>query len=109
MSAAKIALCLVRRANRDGHCMRTFEVPAIGACMLVEKTEEHLELFGTEGQAVVYFESVAEMTEKARWLLSHEQERDRLREAAYRLIGEGKQTYRDRLQFIIQSLRAVAI
>ena len=30
ISGARIALCLVRRSNRDGHCMRTFEVPAAG-------------------------------------------------------------------------------
>ena len=47
-AAAKIALCLVRRANRDGHVMRSFEIPAIGACMLVEDTEEHREIFGPD-------------------------------------------------------------
>src|SRR5690242_14840809 len=31
IAAAKVALCLVRRANRDGTCMRTFELAAIGA------------------------------------------------------------------------------
>jgi hypothetical protein len=46
---ARIALCLVRRSNRDGHCMRTFEVPAVGGCMLKEDTEEHREILGREG------------------------------------------------------------
>lgn len=27
ISGARIASCLVQRSNRDGHCMRTFEVP----------------------------------------------------------------------------------
>jgi len=31
-AAAKVALCLVRRANRDGHVMRTFEIAATGTC-----------------------------------------------------------------------------
>jgi spore maturation protein CgeB len=103
VAAAKVALCLVRRANRDGHCMRTFEVPAIGACMLVEKTPEHQELFGPDGRAVLYFDSIPEMVEKARWLLENELERNRLRETAHRLICDGDHTYRDRLLFMVKS------
>jgi hypothetical protein len=102
VAAAKVVLCLVRRANRDGTCMRTFEVPAVGACMLVEKTDEHIELFGPEGQAVLYFDSVPEMIQKTRWLLEHEMERNRLKDAAHRLIVNGRHTYRDRLAAIIQ-------
>ena len=109
ISAAKIALCLVRRANRDGHCMRSFEAPAIGACMLVEKTEEHVELFGPEGRAVIYFESIPEMTEKAHWLLDRDAERNRLREAAHRLVCEGNHTYKDRLRSILVSARLASV
>jgi spore maturation protein CgeB len=36
--AAKVNLCLVRRANRDGHVMRSFEIAAAGGCMLAEDT-----------------------------------------------------------------------
>jgi spore maturation protein CgeB len=102
VAAAKVVLCLVRRANRDGTCMRTFEVPAVGACMLVEKTGEHLDLFGPEGQAVLYFDNIPEMIEKTRWLLDHPTERERLNAAAHRLIVGGEHTYRDRLAAIIQ-------
>jgi spore maturation protein CgeB len=95
--AAKIALCLVRRANRDGHVMRSFEIPAIGACMLTEDTEEHRQIFGADGESVVYFRSVAEMIEKARWLLERPAERQRLAAAAHARIVEGRNTYQDRL------------
>jgi hypothetical protein len=66
ISGAKISLCLVRRANRDGHVMRTFELPAIGACMLIEDTAEHREIFGKDGAAVCYFSNPDEMIERAR-------------------------------------------
>ncbi|HWF11060.1 MAG TPA: glycosyltransferase [Bryobacteraceae bacterium] len=102
VAAAKVVLCLVRRANRDGTCMRSFEAPAMGACMLTEKTEEHLDLFGPEGQTVLYFESIGEMIEKARWLVEHEAERRRLKAAAHRLISEGRHTYQDRLATIVE-------
>jgi spore maturation protein CgeB len=97
IGGAKVALCLVRRANRDGHCMRTFEVPAIGACMLTEDTEEHREIFGADGKAIIYFRSISEMIERLRWLLDHDEERQRLAQAAHRLIVNGQHTYKDRL------------
>jgi len=96
-AAAKIALCLVRRANRDGHVMRSFEIPAIGACMLVENTEEHREIFGPDEESVVYFRSIPEMIEKARWLLDRPAQRQKLAAAAQARIAAGCHTYRDRL------------
>ncbi len=99
----KIALCLVRRANRDGNSMRTFEVPAVGACMLAEETQEHREIFGEEGQAVVYFRTIEEMLKKTTWLLAHEQERQKLAQNVHWLICQGGHTYKDRLQTILKT------
>ena len=93
----KVSLCLVRRANRDGHVMRSFEIPAMGGCMLTEDTPEHREIFGVEGEAVVYFQTIDEMIARLRWLLDHPDERQRLATAAHRLITGGQHTYRDRL------------
>jgi spore maturation protein CgeB len=94
---ARIALCLVRRANRDGHVMRSLEIPAMGGCMLAESTAEHRDLFGEEGHAVLYFQDIPELIRKARWLLDHPEERQRLRTAVHRRITSGGHTYRDRL------------
>jgi hypothetical protein len=104
IAAAKVALCLVRRANRDGTCMRTFELAAIGAAMLVEKTDEHLELFGPDGRTVVYFETIPEMVERARALVADPAGRARLKQAAHRLIVEGGHAYRDRLASILNRM-----
>lgn len=97
VGGAKVTLCLVRRANRDGHVMRTFEAPAMGACMLVEATSEHYELLGEEGEAALYFGSVSEMAEKARWLVVHSDARARLAAAAHARIGTDQHAYRARL------------
>ena len=78
--------------------MRTFEVPAVGAALLMENTDEHRDLFGPEGQAALYFDHIPEMTEKARWLLDHDEERKRMAEAARRIVIEGAHTYHDRLR-----------
>jgi spore maturation protein CgeB len=100
----KVALCMVRRANRDGHAMRTFELPATGACMLTEFTEEHREIFGEEGGTVLYFRTIAEMLDKAAWLIGNPTERRRLALAAHDLITRGGHTYRDRMLTILNGM-----
>lgn len=99
---AKVALCLVRRANRDGHVMRTFEIPAIGTCMLAEDTEEHRDIFGPDRDAVAYFRTVPEMIAKLRWLLAEDDERQRLAERAHDLIVGRGNTYKDRLSSMVR-------
>jgi spore maturation protein CgeB len=102
IGGAKVALCLVRRANRDGLAMRSFEVPAIGACMLVEDTEEHREIFGAPDRAVAYFRNLDDMVRTLRRLLVDPVERGRLASEAHRLIVEGGHTYRDRLRRMLE-------
>jgi hypothetical protein len=95
--AAKVNLCLVRRANRDGHVMRSFEIAALGGCMLAEDTAEHREIFGLDGEAVVYFRTPREAADRACALLAEPAERARLSEAVRARISGGAHTYRDRL------------
>lgn len=103
MAASKLALCLVRRQNRDGHCMRSFEVPAFGACPLVERTPEHEELFGADGRAAVaYFDDIDQMVATARRLLADEPERLRLANAAHALITGHDHAYSHRLLRIVE-------
>jgi spore maturation protein CgeB len=96
MQGARIALNLVRRANRDGHTMRTFEIPACGGFMLAERTKEHEELFA-EGREVAYFTSPAELVEKVGWYLRRQAARARIAAAGLGRIRSGGHAYRDRL------------
>jgi hypothetical protein len=102
LGGCKIAPCLVRRANRDGNAMRTFEIPACKAFMLAERTDEHLDLF-EEGKEMVCFSSAEEMVDKIRYYLVHDNERRQVAEAGYQKVTTGKHTYQDRL---IEILRA---
>ena len=105
-AAAKVSLCLVRRANRDGHVMRTYEMAACRSCMLVEDTVEHRAILGPDGECVVYFDSIPCMIQQARRLLADGQERDRLAQAAYRrIVVEGRNTYTDRLRTMLDHER----
>jgi hypothetical protein len=101
-AAAKVNLCLVRRANRDGHVMRSFEIAALGGCMLAEKTAEHQDIFGADGEAVVYFRTAREAAERARLLLADPAERVRLSQAVRARILTGGHSYRDRLVSILE-------
>jgi spore maturation protein CgeB len=104
-SAAKVNLCLVRRANRDGHVMRSFEIAAIGGCILAEDTAEHREIFGPDGEAVVYFRTPEEAAKCARTLLDAPAERARLSASVHARITAGAHTYRDRF---VTMLRVVS-
>jgi hypothetical protein len=100
--AAKVNLCLVRRANRDGHVMRSFEIAGLGGCMLAEDTAEHREIFGPDREAVVYFRTPREAAERARALLADPAERLRLSAAVWARVLRGAHTYRDRLTSILE-------
>lgn len=106
--AAKVNLCLVRRANRDGHVMRSFEMAALGACMVVEDTEEHRDIFGPEGECVVYFSDPHQAVAKIRMLLNQSAERRRLSLAVHARITSGGHTYTHRLQSMLQSAQELA-
>ena len=95
--AARVCLCLVRRANRDGNCMRTFEVPAMGGCMLAEATDDHQQLFGAEHDAVTYFATTDEAVEKTRSLVGDPARRQRLAQRVFDVVTTGGHTYADRL------------
>jgi spore maturation protein CgeB len=96
-AAAKVNLCLVRRSNRDGHVMRSFEIGAAGGCMLAEDTDEHREIFGPEGEAVIYFRHPEEAGLRARALVCNLSERTRLAASLHRRIIDGDHTYAHRL------------
>ena len=102
VSAAKINLCLVRRANRDGHVMRTFELAAMGACILAEKTIEHIEIFGEEFDCAAYFDTESSLTAKAKILLANPELRNQMAYNVKRKIATQHNTYAARLEQIFQ-------
>jgi spore maturation protein CgeB len=102
---AKVAIGMVRRANRDGNSMRTFELAAMGACCLMEATQDHLDLFGSEGESVLYFSSTESLVKKCKLLCADDELRARLRCSVRARIEVGH-TYRDRLLSFIGAIVA---
>lgn len=93
-AAAHVNICMVRAQNRDGHVMRSFEIAAVGATMLVQDTEDHRELFGDD---VVYFNTPRGLEARFRSLMADPELRASLAERVHRRITGGGHTYRDRL------------
>ncbi|MBV6501863.1 MAG: hypothetical protein CJBNEKGG_04393 [Prosthecobacter sp.] len=101
VASAGVNLCLVRRANRDGHSMRSYELPAIGGCLAVEDTDDHRVLFGSDGEAVVYFSGMQDLPAACQRLLAlPEQARAVMRRSVRERVTHGSHTYADRLQTI---------
>ena len=98
-AAARICLCLVRRANRDGHVMRSFEAAAIGGCILAEDTLDHRELFA---DAACYFSTSEELVEQAKKLVNDGPKRNRLTAQLRKRFVRGRETYADRLSTIVR-------
>lgn len=97
-AGARVNICMVRARNRDGHVMRSFEIAAVGAAMLVQDTEEHRELFGED---VLYFRTPKGLEAKFRALMADEALRQRLAARVHERIRGGAHTYRDRLEAML--------
>jgi len=70
LGSAKMGLNILRPQNEMGHNIRTFEIPASGTMMLSERSQELLNLFEEDKEAV-YFSNPDELNEKVTYLLQN--------------------------------------
>jgi hypothetical protein len=96
LSGTKIALGLLRVANRDRHTMRTFEIPACGALLCAQRTDEHEEIFAAETEAV-FFDDPDDLKATVQRYLSNDDGRRRIAQAGSRAVSVGSHTYADRI------------
>ena len=80
--------------------MRSYELAAMRACLVLEDTAEHREIFGTPGESAVYFRSADELVALVKDLLADSQQRERMAASCYARIRAGGNTYADRLTAI---------
>jgi hypothetical protein len=100
-NASKICLAFLRKANRDQHTSRTFEIPACGGFQLSERTDEVLSFF-EEGKEIECFASISELKDKAHYYLKHETQRQRIARAGLSRVRRSPYSYQDRLQTILE-------
>jgi spore maturation protein CgeB len=97
-ASAGISLCLVRRANRDEHVMRSYEAAAIGGCILAEDTGDHRKLFG---DCACYFKTADDLLAQATALLADPDRRAALAGRLCARLKDDRDTYASRLSEII--------
>ena len=101
VAGTAVSLCLVREANRDGHVMRSYELPAMRGCILAQDTLDHRELYGADGETVRYFASRHDIVDVARQLLGDAAERKRLALAASGRVVRPENNYHARLEKLL--------
>ncbi|MDQ7988580.1 MAG: glycosyltransferase [Candidatus Dactylopiibacterium sp.] len=83
--------------------LRLFEVPAAGGFLLTDWVEEIDEHF-VDGQHVVCWRSVEELSDKAAWYLGHDTERQRIARAGHEHVLR-HHTYKRRAQDLVELLK----
>lgn len=77
VASASVALCFLSKINADGYTRRNFELPAMGACVLSERTAQ-LENLYEEGREIVFFDSSTDLIDKLTFLLGDETYRQKI-------------------------------
>ncbi len=104
LGSAKIGLNLLRPQNEAGHNIRTFEIPATGSLMLSERSQELLNLFAEDREAV-YFSSPGELRQKVDYLLQHPDLMNTIATAGYQQAL--KHTINERVKEISQIYKQI--
>ncbi|MBK18431.1 MAG: hypothetical protein CMM52_06305 [Rhodospirillaceae bacterium] len=103
--ATKINLAFLRKANRDLQTDRSIEIPACGAFMMAEYSDEHAALF-EEDKESVYFRSREELVEKIQYYLSHEEEREQIATAGRLRCLNDDYSQKGRVKYMLEALTA---
>lgn len=104
INATRINLGFLRKGARDLQTTRSVEIPACGAFMLAERTDEHRRLF-EEGSEAEFFGDFDELLAKCRYYLDHEHERAAIASGGRRRCLTGRYDYAGRLQTVLARLQ----
>ena len=97
VSKSRIVFNLIRAEHGCFHSMKSFELPACGAFMISNKTEEQLEFFPET--AVCYFDTLDELKEKVKFYINREDLRNKFIKEALDIVR--KHTYDTRSAILV--------
>lgn len=102
INATKINLCFLRKLNYDLQTDRSIEIPACGAFMLAERTDEHQRLF-TEDVEAAFFDNhnPQELLEKVKYYLAHEEKRRAIAKAGLLRCEQSDYSHQARLRYMM--------
>lgn len=106
LNAAQIALVFLSKINNDTYTQRCFEIPATKTLMIAPYTEEIAQMF-QEDKEVVLFRDSAELLEKVRYYLAHEDERRIIAEAGYERVMRDGHEVCDRVRQVMDVYRSI--
>jgi spore maturation protein CgeB len=105
--SARINVAMGRRQNRDGHTMRTFEVPACGAALLAEDTREHRDLLASFLPEDWFFSGPEDLADKTRRALDDPRRRAEVAARGRHWATRGRHRYDDRLSDLLALAEAL--
>ncbi len=102
LNSCKIALVFLSKINHDTYTRRCFEIPAAGAFMLSEYTDDLATLFEPDKEAV-YFNNADELINKVDYYLAHDDERIAIAQNGYERVRRDGHEIKDRARQIIRA------
>ena len=100
-ASGQLVVNFIRAQHGAGHSLKTFELPAAGACVITNRSEEQLEFF-PEDSNVSYFDTKSEMESLVReFIKSPERIRQKLHKRKSYLE---KQSYHERAVIMLEEL-----
>ncbi len=86
---AKVSLCFLSTLNKDTYTRRCFQIPAMKAAMLAQRTDDLAGLF-CEGEEAAFFSNTDELLTRLRLLVTDDDLRRRIAEGGYaRVVRDG--------------------
>ena len=90
-----INLLRMQNLKENSHNMRTFEVPGYAGLLLSQRTEEQMEYFEADKEAI-YFSGIDELRDKMSFLENNQHLINGIKAAAYERSIKSKYSYNDR-------------
>jgi hypothetical protein len=103
LHTGKVALCFLRKLNRDKVTQRSVEIPAAARPMVAEKTAEHDEMF-RDGTEYLGFSTDEKMVEHVRRMVADDAARSALAEAGRRRCLESGYSAPERARFMLTAI-----